>query len=46
MLRVAVLCCLAALCLAAPFNKELDSHWETFKKAYNKQYDDIQEVTR
>merc|ERR1712168_895456 len=46
MLRLTILSCLAALCLAAPFNKELDSHWETFKKAYNKQYDDIQEVTR
>merc|ERR1711931_579416 len=41
MLRLTILSC-----LAAPFNKELDSHWETFKKAYNKQYDDIQEVTR
>merc|ERR1719309_1388766 len=46
MLRLAVLGCLAALCVAAPFNSELDTHWEIFKQSYNKQYNEMQEVIR
>jgi len=46
MLRLAVFGALLALSLAAPFKSELDSHWETFKTSYNKQYNEMQEVIR
>jgi len=46
MMRLAVLAALCAAALAAPFSQELDSHWETFKLSYNKQYSEMQEVVR
>merc|ERR1712038_31547 len=46
MMRLTLVCCLAAVAIAAPFNTELDDHWDTYKKSYNKVYDEMQEVIR
>jgi len=40
------LACLLSVALAAPFNSELDTYWETFKQTYNKNYDEMHEVIR
>jgi len=41
-----VLTCLLSVALAAPFNSELDTHWQTFKQTYNKNYDEMHDVIR
>jgi len=46
MMRLAILAALCVAAFAAPFSQELDSHWETFKTSYNKQYNEMQEVVR
>ena len=39
MFKLAIVCCVVATVFAAPFTAELDSEWEAFKIAHNKQYD-------
>ena len=46
MMRLALIACLCALSLAAPFTAELDVHWQNYKGTFNKQYDEMHEVIR
>ena len=46
MFRFAVISCLVAAALSAPFSAELDSEWEAFKKTHNKQYERDVETLR
>jgi len=46
MLYGIALACLMSVAIAAPFNSELDTYWQTFKQTYNKNYDDMHDVIR
>ena len=46
MFKLAMISCVVSAAFAAPFTAELDSEWQLFKTAYNKQYGNDTESLR
>ena len=46
MIRIAVVCALFSLCLAAPLSQSLNDEWELYKSQHNKAYDTKEETLR